>query len=383
MGQLAQDVRYALRTLARAPAFTSVAILTLALGIGANTAIFSLVHAVILKPLPLREPSSLIAAWDTYLPQFPKLGVSPAELELWQQQTDLFEQTGWYRYVSLDLDLTAPGADAMEVHATFISPSLLPMLGVAPVRGRAFSEHENPNTALISYRLWQTRFGGDAKIVGKAVRLSEQEFTVAGIMPASYQFPDFADVWLPAGPLLGDQITNPVRHALGFVARLRPGISEQQAGARLDALSRRLAAEHPKTSTGFGMRVYGLQQDLTANVRPALLMLVGAVALVLLIACANVASLLLARAGGRAREIAVRIALGAGAWRIVRQLLTESLVLAATGGALGLAIGEGSLAALAPVAAPLDLTVLLFLFGISIATGLLFRARAGDSGAGS
>src|SRR5271154_684795 len=256
MGEIAQDIRYALRTLVRAPAFTGVAILTLALGIGANTAIFSLVHTVILKPLPFRDPSRLITAWDTYLPQFPKLGVSPAELELWQQQTDLFEQTGWYRYVSLDLDLTAPGADALEVHATFISPSLLPLLGVAPARGRAFAEHENPNTALISDRLWRTRFGGDPNLVGKTVRLSEQEFAIAGIMPASYRFPDFADVWLPPGPLLGDQITNPVRHALGFVARLRPGISEQQAAGRLDALSRRLAAEHPKTSTGFGMRGY-------------------------------------------------------------------------------------------------------------------------------
>src|SRR5580658_131883 len=209
MIELAQDLRYALRTLARAPAFTGVAVLTLALGIGANTAMFSLVHTVILKPLPFRDPARLIAAWDTYLPQFPKLGVSPAELELWQQQTDLFEQTAWYRYVSLDLDLTAPGAEALEVHATFISPSLLPMLDVAPVHGRAFAEHEKPNTALIGNRVWLTRFGSDPNIVGKTVRLSEQGFTIAGILPASFQFPDFADVWLPPGPLMGDQITNP------------------------------------------------------------------------------------------------------------------------------------------------------------------------------
>jgi putative ABC transport system permease protein len=376
MRKLVQDVRYALRSLGRAPAFACVAILTLALGIGANTAMFSLVHAVILKPLPFRDPSRLIAAWDTYLPQFPKIGVSPAELDLWQQQADLFAQTGWYRYVSLDLDLTAPGAEALEVHATFISPSLLPMLGVAPLRGRAFADHENPNVALISYRLWQTRFGGDQNLVGKTVRLNEQEFAVAGIMPQTFKFPDFADVWLPPGPLLGDQITNPVRHALGFVARLRPGVSQQQARVRLDELSRSLAAEHPKTSTGFGMRVYGLQEDLTANIRPALLMLLGAVALVLLIACGNVANLLLARASGRAREMAVRIALGAGAFRIVRQLLTESLVLAALGGALGLAIGQWGLSSLgsglAPVEAPLDSAVLLFLFAVSMATGIVF-----------
>src|SRR5581483_2994415 len=164
----------------------------------------------------------------------------------------------------------------------------------------------------------------------------------------------------------------PVRHAAAFVARLRPGVSEQQASTRLEALSQRLAAEHPKTSTGFGMRVYNLQDDLTANVRPALLMLLGAVALVLLIACANVANLLLARASGRAKEIAVRSALGAGGWRIARQLLTESTVLSLAGGALGLAIGRAALDAFSPVEAPLDWAVLGFLLSVSMITGIAF-----------
>ncbi len=208
--------------------------------------------------------------------------------------------------------------------------------------------------------------------MGRAIRLNDHEFTVAGVMPSNFQFPDFADIWLPQGPLLADEATNPVRHAMGFVARLRPAVTQQQAALRLEAVAKRLAAEHPKTSSGWGVRVYGLQQDLTANTRAPLLMLAGAVALVLLIACANVANLLLARASGRAKEIAVRSALGAGAWRIVRQLLTESLVLSLAGGALGILIGRWSLAALSPISAPLDSGVLAFLLAISIATGVLF-----------
>ncbi len=336
MGNLIQDVRYAIRTLLRAPGFTLIAVLTLALGIGANTAIFSLVNAVILKPLPFREPSRLIAAWDTYEPQFAKIGVSPTEIRAWSEQTDLFEQTGWYRSVSKDLTLTAPGGEAVTVHGTFVSSQFLPLLGATPAIGYAKLRNE-PNDVLISDRLWRSRFGNDPAIIGKTVRLNDQAFTIAGVMPPTFKFPDFAELWLPEGPLLGDEITNPVRHAVGFVGRLRAGVSEEQAAARLTAIQKRLAAEHPKTSAGWGVRIAGLQDDLTANQRPTLLMLLGAVALVLLIACSNVANLLLARASGRAKEIAVRTALGAGAWRIVRQLLTESLVLSVIGGGLGIA----------------------------------------------
>ena len=371
MANLAQDLRYAVRTLIRAPGFTAVAVLTLALGIGANTAIFSLVHAVLLKPLPFRDPGRLIAIWDTYLPQYPKLGLSPVEVDAWQQQTDLFEEAAWYRSVSQDLNLSTPGTEAFEVHAAPVSERLLPFLGVSPSIGRAFTPSEDPHSAILSTRLWRTRFASDPNIIGKSIRLNDQAFTVVGVMPSSFQFPDFADLWLTKAQL-GDEMTNPVRHAVGLVARLRPGVTAQQAEARVDVITKRLMAEHPKTSRGFGMQLFELQRDLTANVRPALLLLLGAVAIVLLIACSNVANLLLSRASGRSKEMAVRAALGAGVWRLVRQLLTESLVLAAAGGIVGIVLGEWAVRTLAPEPVPLDPLVLLLLAGISLASGVAF-----------
>ena len=372
------DLRYAARTLLRTPVFALTAIATLALGIGANTAIFSLVHTLLLAPLPYREPSRLVVAWDTYLPQdkflpmFPKMGVSPPELELWQAQNDIFDATAWYRYVPYELDLTAPNSEALSIRGGFLSANFLSVIGVAPALGRSFTARESPNSVLLSDHLWRTRFAADSNIAGRSIRLNEETYTVIGVMPKNFKFTDWADLWLPPGPLVGDELTNPVRHAAGFIGRLKPGVTAQQAEARLTALSSRLAAENPKTSTGWGMRVSNLQDDLTANIRPALLMLLGAVALVLLIACGNVANLLLARTSGRSREIAVRSVLGAGAWRIARQLLTESVLLATIGGAAGLGLAQIALKLLSPVDAPVDLTILAFLLVISFATGLIF-----------
>ncbi|HLW76826.1 MAG TPA: ABC transporter permease, partial [Bryobacteraceae bacterium] len=285
-----QDLRYALRTLRRAPGFAAIAVVTIALGIGANTAIFSLVDAVILKPLPFREPSRLIAAWDAYQAEIAKIGVSSVEMTAWSQQTDLFESSAWYRSLARDFSLTAPGVEAVTVHSTFVSPGFFELFGVAPTLGSPL-DTSLPNSATLSQRLWRTRFSSDPAIVGRSIRLDGHEFIVAGVMPANFQFPDFAELWLSPGPLVGDITTNPVRHGLGFVARMRADVTERQAAVRLESISRRLAAEHAKTSVGWRSYVAGLQDDLTAKTRPALIMLAGAVAFVLLIACANVANL--------------------------------------------------------------------------------------------
>jgi predicted permease len=369
MRTLLQDLRYTIRTLARTPGFTAVAVLSIALGIGANTAIFSVVYAVLLKPLPFREPSRLVATWDTYQPLFPKLGLSPTELGALRQQTDIYEQTAWYRYVPTDLNLVEPGQPTLELHATLISPDLLPLLGASPALGHT---DDSGNSVLLSHALWTRRFAADPAIAGRTIRLNDRQYTVAGVMPPEFQFPKSTDLWLPPGTLMGDELTNPLRHGIGFVARLRRGATLRQATLATEAVFRRLAAEHPKTSTGFGIQVSSLQGDLSAGSRPALLLLFGAVTLVLLIACGNVANLLLSRGSSRTREIAIRTALGAGGGRLVRQLLTESLVLAAIGGALGLLLATTSLELLSPIPAPIDPAVLGFLIAVSLATGVAF-----------
>lgn len=217
-----------------------------------NTPVFGIINAEIIKPLPFRDSSRLLTVWDTYLPQFSKVGVSPAELQTWQIEKRLFQQTAWYRYVPQDGNLSASGSEPIAVHADCISANLFPILGVSPLVGRNLGAAEDPWSALISEHLWRSRFASRPAVVGKTIRFNDQQLTIVGVIPAINQFPDWADLWLPNGPLLGDQLTNPVRHALGFIAKLRPGITQDQAASRLIALSHQLARKHPKTSTGMG-----------------------------------------------------------------------------------------------------------------------------------
>ena len=370
--EVLQDVRYAWRGMGRNKSFSALVLLVLAVGIGVNTAVFSIVNAEIIRPLPFHDPSRLLSVWDTYLPQFSKIGVSPVELERWQKQQDLFQETAWYRYVPTEGKLSLSGSEPLAIKAGFVSTNLFSMLGGSPLAGRTFSSSEDPGSALISERLWRTHFAADPQAIGKAMRFNGQQLIIVGVLPGDRQFPAWADVWLPPGPLLGDEVTNPVRHALGFLARLEPGVSQAQAASRLLQLSRQLAATHRRTSSGWGIRVSSLQRDLTGDIRPTLLFLLSAASFLLLVGCANVASLLLARASVRSKEIAVRSALGAGTWRILRQLLTENLLLALLGGLGGLAVAQLALTLLFPSRSYLDGSVLLFVFVTSMLTGLLF-----------
>jgi putative ABC transport system permease protein len=371
----------------RYPLFTFTVVLTLALGIGANTAIFTIVNSVLLHPLPFRDPARLVAIWDSYQPNFPKLGVSPVEYEEISRQTDTFEQVARYRYVSIgkETNLTG-GAEARRVQPTYVSSSFFPLLGIQPSMGRAFQPADDspnaPAIAMLGYKLWRDYFNANPNIVGAPIQLNGQAFTVVGILPQDFQLPAWADLWLPQGQA-GDEVTSPLRHGFGVIARLKSGVTVRQASARLESIAQRLELEHPETSIGFGLTAGNLQQDLAGNLRPALLVLFGAVTLVLLISCVNVANLLLSRAATRKREMSIRIALGASRWRIVRQSLGESIQLSLAGGAAGslLAyVGLGLLLRLAPVdlidpsTIHLDATTLAFLLGVSLLTALIFGA---------
>jgi putative ABC transport system permease protein len=371
--------------LRRSPLFTLTVVLTLALGIGANTAIFTVVNSVLLRPLPFDDPARLVAIWDTYQPNFPKLGVSPTEYDQWARQTDIFEQIGRYRYVAggQEANLTG-GAEPRRVQASCASSSLFRMLGVHAILGRTFQpQDDGPNApfiVLLSHRLWRDYFHADPQLIGAPIQLQGRAFTVAGVLPGNFNLPSFADLWLPEG-MAGDEITNPLRHGFGVIARLKPNVSQRQAQARLDAIGQRLAREHPKTSKNFGLTVRGLQEDLAGNVRPALLVLLGAVTFVLLIACVNVANLLLSRAATRKREFAIRIALGAGRWRIVRDSLAESIQLSLAGGAAGLLVAYAGLQALLrlapadlldPASIHMNIASLVFLLAVSLLTSVFF-----------
>src|SRR6266404_3671761 len=359
MEHLLQDIRYGMRMLAKNPAFTVIAVLTLALGIGANTAIFSVVENLLLRPLPYSQPERLVEIANTYLPQIPKAGLSPGDYADWKRQNSSFSEMGAYAKVLQGFNLSGEG-EPQRVQAAYADSGLFPMLGIRPVAGRSFIPEEdragNAPVVILGHRLWQSRFGGDPRVVGRSISLDNQRYTVVGVLPAGMQLARSADLWMPFGQF-NDDLTEHVHHAFSAIARLKPGITLAQAHDEVDRLHQQEAIAYPDAHRNFGVRVEPIEDVAAARLRTTLLVLFGAVGLVLLIACANLVNLLLVRNAAREREVAVRTALGASPWRLIRQLLTESTLLSLLSGALGLLLAIAGLKALLAFV-PADLAVL-------------------------
>src|SRR6185436_7918747 len=351
MNTLLQDLRYAVRVLFKSKGFTTIALLTLALGIGVNSAIFSVVNAIVLRPLPYPESDQLMVIWgNLHKTGLEEIEISALELRDFQQQSQAFDQIGAYSIEGMNLT----GLDQPErLRGAAISANMFAALRVQPQLGRNFVDDEaqpgNDTRVILSHALWQRRFGGDANAVNKTIQLDGRTMTVVGIMPAGFHFPDKeTEAWIPLAftPDLLEE-NNRGSHFLNVIARLKPGITQAQAQADLNTVTARLSTEHASNyRSGFSTTVRSLHEELVGNLRRAMLILLGAVGLVLLIACANVAHLRLASATSRYREFAIRAALGAKRARVMRQFLTESVLLSLVGGAIGLALAIWVLRAL-------------------------------------
>ncbi|HZI49471.1 MAG TPA: ABC transporter permease [Pyrinomonadaceae bacterium] len=383
METLIKDIRYSLRGLWKRPGFTVVALITLALGIGANTAIFSLINAVLIRPLPFPDPDRLVWTWGNIRNGGNRASVAPLDYLDYRHENHTFEQ--FAAMTSASANLTG-GGEPERLAAAGVTGNFFQALGVQPALGRTFLlENEKSGSdqvVVLSYGLWQRRFAGDAGIINKKITLDDKSFEVIGVMPRDFDFPAAVQIWLPLNFDINPGMQQRKAHFLRPIGRLKPGVSLAQAQADTDIVARRLEAAYPETNRGWNLRLVSLREQIVGNVRSTLYILLGAVGFVLLIACANVANLLMAHAASRRREIALRTALGAGRLRIARQLITESVMLALFGGALGafLAIwGVQGLVALSgdslpvtPEEVKIDLTVLTFTLLISIATGILF-----------
>jgi putative ABC transport system permease protein len=390
------DFRYALRQLAKSPGFTAVAILTLALGIGANSAVFSLINALLVRPLPYQQPSRLVLIWERFATMgLERIPVSPAEyLDL---EKDFKSSAGLAAFTFERLNLG--GGDVPErISGAAVSPSLFPLLGVEPIKGRTFAREEqgqgHDDVIVISERLWKRRFNSDPALIGKSLLLNGRNYTVIGVMPAGFEFPiplfgvqgnQFAervDIWKPIAftPL---ELKERGSRSYCLIARLGPDVSVTKAQAELDGVISNWIKAYPDNYSGggFGARIYPFQDQVVGGMRTGLAILLGAVIFVLLIACANLATMLLAQASARERELAIRVALGAGRWRLLRQMLTESVLLAVVGAAAGIILSVWGLELLKQIGARtvprlgevnVDILVLIVTAIVAVGTGILF-----------
>jgi predicted permease len=393
-----QDLRYGMRILLKKPGFTAIAVITLALGIGANTAILTVVDAALLRSLPYGNPDRLVQIWETRrTAEIKQLDASYPDYIDWSQQSEVIEgicgYTGWGGSFTLTGRSEAERVEGSRVTASFFS-----VLGIEPILGRTFLPDEDgpsaESTVVLGYTLWKRRFGADPNIVGQTLTLDGSGYTVLGVLPRSFQFAPMgkAELWVPLRPS-SVQLDRRFLHWLDVIARLKPGVSLEQAQARMSAIAARIEQENPESHTGAGIELVPLHDQLVGSVRSVLLVLLGAAGFVLLIACANVANLLLVRAAARRKEIAIRLALGATRWRLARQLVCESTLLTLAGGAAGLALamlGVELLIAFVPASQldsmpylqglTINARVFYFTGALSLVTGIVFGlAPAGQS----
>jgi putative ABC transport system permease protein len=384
MFNLISDFKHGLRILLKNPAYTAVAIIVLALGIGANTAIFSVVNAVLLRPLPFRDPARLVQVWHVPPPKsFPgmaEFAVSAANFIDWQKQNHVFDKMAILTGSALTL---TNNDQPEELQGAVVSSDFFSTMQARPLLGRTFTDDEDHpgknHVIVLSYGLWKTRFAGNPDIVNRAVNFDGEPYTIAGVMSEKFDYPDFAQYWKPMGWTDKERVVRGEHHYL-VVARLKSDVTLLQAQAEMNTISSRLADQYPDDDKGWGAVIVPLREERVAQVRPSLLILLGAVAFVLLIACANVANLVLAKTLGRRKEIAVRLALGASPGRVIQQILAETILLSTAGAAFGLALAHfgiqltvkflaGNLPKSTEVT--LDAGVLLFTLALAVATGFL------------